>query len=169
MTIPVWVLLGFAAWTLLTLFTTVGVYRWARILTGRAAISERRADEVQGSEWYRRAMRAHLNCVENLPVYIGDCRLLVGRAPQHACSGRACCHHSGHENLPDLDSPHARTDKCDCRYSFCILLRAGGVHARDEHYSCRRGKLLREANGWQPECDECYVGFPGGGGISVEE
>ena len=69
MTIPVWVLLGFAAWTLLTLFTTVGVYRWARILTGRAAISEWRADEVQGSEWYRRAVRAHLNCVENLPVY----------------------------------------------------------------------------------------------------
>jgi len=69
MTIPVWVLLGFAAWTLLTLVTTVGVYRWARILTGRAAISEWRADEVQGSEWYRRAVRAHLNCVENLPVY----------------------------------------------------------------------------------------------------
>jgi hypothetical protein len=38
MTIPVWVLLGFAAWTLLTLVTTVGVYRWARILTSRAAI-----------------------------------------------------------------------------------------------------------------------------------
>jgi len=49
MMISVWVLLGFAAWTLLTLFTTVGVYRWARILPGRAAISEWRADEVQGS------------------------------------------------------------------------------------------------------------------------
>jgi hypothetical protein len=36
MTIPLWVLLGFAAWTLLTLFTTVGVYRWTRILTGRS-------------------------------------------------------------------------------------------------------------------------------------
>jgi uncharacterized MAPEG superfamily protein len=69
MTIPVWVLLGFAAWTLLMLVTTVGVYRWARILTGQAAISEWRADEMQGSEWYRRAVRAHLNCVENLPVY----------------------------------------------------------------------------------------------------
>ena len=38
MTNPVWVLLGFAAWTLLTLFTTIGVYRWTRILTGRASI-----------------------------------------------------------------------------------------------------------------------------------
>jgi uncharacterized MAPEG superfamily protein len=69
MPIPVWVLLGFAAWTLLILFTTVGVYRWSRILTGRTAISEWRADEQQGSEWYRRAVRAHLNCLETLPVY----------------------------------------------------------------------------------------------------
>jgi len=69
MTIPVWVLLLFAGWTLATLLTTVGVYRWSRILTGRAALSEFRADEPQGSAWYRRAMRAHANCVENLPLY----------------------------------------------------------------------------------------------------
>jgi len=69
MPIPVWVLLGFAAWTLLILFTTVGVYRWSRIFTGRSEISEWRADELQGNDWYRRAVRAHLNCVENLPVY----------------------------------------------------------------------------------------------------
>ena len=58
MPIPVWVLLGFATWTLLILFATVGVYRWSRILTGRTAIATWRADEQQGSEWYRRAMRA---------------------------------------------------------------------------------------------------------------
>jgi uncharacterized MAPEG superfamily protein len=69
MPIPVWVLLGFAAWTLIILFTTVGVYRWSRILTGRAALSAWRADEQQGGEWYRRAIRAHLNCLETLPVY----------------------------------------------------------------------------------------------------
>jgi uncharacterized MAPEG superfamily protein len=69
MPIPVWVLLGFAAWTLIVLFTTVGVYRWSRILTGRASIAEWRPDQRQGSERYRRAIRAHLNCVENLPVY----------------------------------------------------------------------------------------------------
>ncbi|MGD9545739.1 MAG: MAPEG family protein [Methylocystis sp.] len=69
MPIPVWVLLGFALWTLLLLFTTVGVYRWSRILTGRATVSDWRADEPQGGEWYRRAMRAHMNCLENLPVY----------------------------------------------------------------------------------------------------
>jgi uncharacterized MAPEG superfamily protein len=69
MTIPVWVLLLFAGWTLATLLATVGVYRWSRILTGRAALSEFRADVQHGSEWYRRAIRAHANCVENLPVY----------------------------------------------------------------------------------------------------
>src|SRR5215471_15040261 len=69
MTIPVLVLLLFAGWTVATLMATVGVYRWSRILTGRAALSEFRADEQHGSEFYRRAMRAHANCIENLPVY----------------------------------------------------------------------------------------------------
>jgi uncharacterized MAPEG superfamily protein len=69
MSIPQWVLLGFAGWTLTVLFGTIGVYRWSRILTGRASISEWQADASQGSDWYKRAMRAHANCVENLPVY----------------------------------------------------------------------------------------------------
>ncbi len=68
-TIPLWILLGFAAWTLAVLFGSVGVYRWSRILAGRASIREWRADAVQGADWYQRAMRAHMNCVENLPVY----------------------------------------------------------------------------------------------------
>lgn len=69
MTVPVWVLLAFAGWTLLTLMSTIGVYRWSRILGGRAAISDWDPTVPQGSDWYRRAMRAHMNCVENLPVY----------------------------------------------------------------------------------------------------
>jgi len=69
MTMPQWALLGFAVWTLLVLFGTVGIYRWTRILSGKVAIAEWRADEVQGSDWYRRAMRAHANCIENLPVF----------------------------------------------------------------------------------------------------
>ena len=69
MTVPQWALLGFAVWTLLVLFGTIGVYRWSRILTGRVPIAEWRADVPQGSEWYQRAMRAHMNCVENLPVF----------------------------------------------------------------------------------------------------
>jgi len=69
MTIPVWVLLLFAAWALLLLTGTIGYFCWSRILTGRATIQEWRPDEVQGTDWYKRAMRAHANCLENLPIY----------------------------------------------------------------------------------------------------
>ena len=62
-------LLGFAAWTLLLMMTTVGVYRWSRVLSGRAAIASFSAVLPEGPPWYRRAMRAHANCVENLPVF----------------------------------------------------------------------------------------------------
>jgi uncharacterized MAPEG superfamily protein len=80
MTLPVWMLLGFATWTVLLLLATVGIYRWSRILTGRVPIREFRTDEVEGKDWYKRSMRAHANCVENLPVfgaivfalYVGD-------------------------------------------------------------------------------------------------
>jgi uncharacterized MAPEG superfamily protein len=69
MTIPMWMLLGFAAWTVLLLSGTVGVYRWTQILCGRASVSSFRADQVEGEDWYRRSMRAHANCIENLPVF----------------------------------------------------------------------------------------------------
>jgi uncharacterized MAPEG superfamily protein len=69
MTVPVGMLVGFAVWTVLLLLATVGVYRWSRILTGRVPIRNFRADQIEGADWYKRAMRAHANCVENLPVF----------------------------------------------------------------------------------------------------
>ena len=69
MILPVWMLVGFAAWTVLLLLATVGVYRWSRILTGRVAIREFHADQIDGADWYKQAMRAHANCVENLSVF----------------------------------------------------------------------------------------------------
>lgn len=69
MTVPVWMLLGFAAWTLVLLLATIGVYRWSRIFRGHAQVAEFRADRVEGADWYLRSMRAHANCVENLPVF----------------------------------------------------------------------------------------------------
>jgi len=69
MTIPVWMLLGFATWTALLLLFTVGIYRWSRIFSGRVAIRNFPADAAGGDEWYRRATRAHANCIENLPVF----------------------------------------------------------------------------------------------------
>ena len=62
-------LLGFALWTLAVLALTIGVHRWSRILTGRGAIHQFPADAPEGPDWYKRATRAHANCVENLPVY----------------------------------------------------------------------------------------------------
>jgi uncharacterized MAPEG superfamily protein len=84
MTTPLLVLLGFAAWTILTLFGSIGVYRWSRILTGRASIAEWRADIPQGCDWYQRAMRAHMNCVENLPIYTALVVALMGTGLQSA-------------------------------------------------------------------------------------
>ncbi len=69
MNVPLWTLLGFATWTVLLLLGTVGIYRWSRILTGRVPIREFRADQVEGDDFYKRSMRAHANCVENLPVF----------------------------------------------------------------------------------------------------
>ena len=69
MTIPVWMLLGFAAWTLLLLLVTVGVYRWSLIFAGRMPIKGFSADRPEGSDWYLRGIRAHANCIENLPVF----------------------------------------------------------------------------------------------------
>ncbi|MCW8278438.1 MAPEG family protein [Pseudomonas sp. PCH199] len=69
MTTPMWMLLGFATWTLLLLMATVGVYRWGRILFSRVPIASFRSDQPEGEDWYRRGTRAHANCVENLPVF----------------------------------------------------------------------------------------------------
>jgi uncharacterized MAPEG superfamily protein len=69
MTVPMWMLLGFASWTFLLMMGTVGVYRWTQILSGRASVSGFPSDHVEGEDWYRRSMRAHANCVENLPVF----------------------------------------------------------------------------------------------------
>ena len=69
MTIPIWMLLGFATWTMLLLMATVGVYRWVRILFSNVPIGSFRSDQLEGEDWYRRGIRAHANCVENLPVF----------------------------------------------------------------------------------------------------
>jgi uncharacterized membrane protein YecN with MAPEG domain len=69
MSVSLVALMGFAGWTLLLLVGTVGWHRWSRILTGRAQIASFSAEAPEGPAWYRRAMRAHANCVENLPVF----------------------------------------------------------------------------------------------------
>jgi uncharacterized MAPEG superfamily protein len=48
---------------------TVGVHRWTLIMSGRAQIHTFPADAPNGPDWYKRATRAHANCIENLPVF----------------------------------------------------------------------------------------------------
>lgn len=69
MTTPIWVLLAFALWTIAVLMVGIGVRRWSLILTGRAQLTDFPADQPHGGDAYRRAVRAHANCIENLPVY----------------------------------------------------------------------------------------------------
>jgi len=69
MTFPLWMLLGFALWTATVLVLAIGTYRFSQIFTGRAGMASFPADGRNGADWYQRAMRAHANCVENLPLF----------------------------------------------------------------------------------------------------
>lgn len=69
MTLALWMVLAFAGWTILVLLVGVGVRRWSLIFAGKANLTSFPADTPHGSTAYRRAMRAHANCVENLPVF----------------------------------------------------------------------------------------------------
>jgi uncharacterized MAPEG superfamily protein len=69
MTFPLWMLLGFAVWTAAVLELAIGTYRFSHILTGRAGMASFPADGREGAAWYQRAMRAHANCIENLPLF----------------------------------------------------------------------------------------------------
>jgi len=69
MTTPLWVLLAFAMWTLLVLMAGIGIRRWTLVFAGKAQLTDFQADVAHGSAAYRRAVRAHANCVENLPVF----------------------------------------------------------------------------------------------------
>lgn len=66
---PLLCLLGFVSWTLLVANLGVVAVRVAAIASGTAPADGFPADVPHGSDRYRRTMRAHLNCVENLPLF----------------------------------------------------------------------------------------------------
>ncbi|MDF1564458.1 MAG: MAPEG family protein [Deltaproteobacteria bacterium] len=61
-------LLLFVAWTAL-LVVAIAAMRVAAVLKGEKRSNEFPADEPHGGPFYRRLWRAHLNCVENLPLF----------------------------------------------------------------------------------------------------
>ena len=69
MTTPLLVLLAFAVWTMIVLMVGIGLRRWTLILSGGAQLTDFPGDTAHGTTAYRRAVRAHANCVENLPVF----------------------------------------------------------------------------------------------------
>lgn len=68
MTTPLWCLLGFVGWTI-ALLLSVGGARLAQILGGHARPSDFPSGVPHGGDRYWRLNRAHLNCVENLPLF----------------------------------------------------------------------------------------------------
>ncbi|RYZ04893.1 MAG: MAPEG family protein [Myxococcales bacterium] len=64
-----WALLGFVAWTVLLVVATIGAPRLTAIARKEARPNSYNAAVPHGSERYQRSMRAHANCVENLPVF----------------------------------------------------------------------------------------------------
>ena len=69
MSLALWMLLGFATWTLLVMTIIIGAYRWGLIFRGAAELTSFPGDVPHGGVAYRRAVRAHANCLENLPVF----------------------------------------------------------------------------------------------------
>jgi uncharacterized MAPEG superfamily protein len=69
MLLSYWALLGFVAWTLLLLVLGIGVTRVRQVLRHEARANSFNPQVPHGTEAYQRRMRAHLNCVENLPIF----------------------------------------------------------------------------------------------------
>lgn len=69
MSLPVAALLAFAMWTIGVLSFTIGIVRWRLIFSGKAELKSFPGDQPHGSPFYRRATRAHANCLESLPVF----------------------------------------------------------------------------------------------------
>jgi uncharacterized MAPEG superfamily protein len=68
MTTPMMCLLLFALWAIV-LVSCVGGYRISQVVQGKVGPAGFPADTPHGPDMYRRLMRAHANCVENLPIF----------------------------------------------------------------------------------------------------
>lgn len=64
-----WALLGFVLWTVLLVLCGIGAPRISAVLRKQARPNAFNPSIVHGTERYQRTMRAHANCVENLPIF----------------------------------------------------------------------------------------------------
>ncbi len=68
MTTPLYALLGFVFWTIILLFAIAGA-RVGMVMRGEVKPTGFPAGVPHGGDAYWRLNRAHLNCVENLPIF----------------------------------------------------------------------------------------------------
>lgn len=68
MTTPLYALMGFVFWTVFIVLA-IGVARVAQVATGKTAVNGFPSGQPHGSDRYWRLNRAHMNCVENLPLF----------------------------------------------------------------------------------------------------
>jgi uncharacterized MAPEG superfamily protein len=66
---PLLSLIGFAAWTLCLSLVGIVVPRTLAVLLGRRRANSFTPTAEGEAPWKQRVARAHMNCVENLPVY----------------------------------------------------------------------------------------------------
>jgi uncharacterized MAPEG superfamily protein len=68
MTTPLYALMGFVFWTVF-LVLAIGTARVGQVASGRTAVNGFPSGTPHGSDGYWRLNRAHMNCVENLPLF----------------------------------------------------------------------------------------------------
>ncbi len=128
--LPELMLLGFAAWTLLLLLATVGTYRFNRIFRRQAGFASFPADRVEGDGWYARAMRAHANCIENLPVFAVVVYALRAYGVEYPTGGPAVRGNSGGTRLTVARACELRADRSRGVGALHVLFRAVSVLRR---------------------------------------
>jgi uncharacterized MAPEG superfamily protein len=104
-----------------------------------------RADVPQGNEWYQRAMRAHMNCVENLPIYTAVVVALVATHMQSATIDRLAVALMIARVAQTFTHIALPPNECRHQPSIWVLLHSGSVHDRNGcHDSCGHPFMMRE-------------------------
>lgn len=68
MTTPLYALMGFVFWTMFIVLA-IGLARVSQVASGKVAVNGFPSGQPHGSDGYWRLNRAHMNCVENLPLF----------------------------------------------------------------------------------------------------
>jgi len=68
MTTPLYALIGFVFWTIF-LVSAIGIFRATQIMKGAVPVNGFDSGTKHGGDAYWRLNRAHMNCLENLPIF----------------------------------------------------------------------------------------------------